>query len=359
MSKTVILFTTYFITPDYFGNKGLFCRESIKESFLSASSILNFFWERLQKDTNYINKYLPACLNNSEEISFDPRLNDSLIQSCLQKCGLNPKDEPDWAEKLNEYIWSEESPFYGDEVTNISDILNRGIEVSLSGKSAQWLLENLNSSIDQGLFYIYTNSKDLKNAWLRARFSFYSLKSVNKAETSIYAMWPLSQASNQDEWIGALTDQILETDPDVETIFLILHNKDIGDSSFKVIESEKVLLLNERERKRTVAVFAHSGDDIGRLLQRNDATANDVYRIVTDKCLGRDSLLLIVNNLTHGEFNVAKMNIEKLKIIKPSFCEVLSPMIESIQTTEDKREKATNVYKMICQVNSMLREFDL
>lgn len=359
MSKTVILFTTYYITPDYLGENGLFCRESIEESFLNASSTLKFFWERLQKDTNYINKYLPACLNNPEEISYDPRLNDSLIQSCLQKCGLNPKDEPDWVEKLNDYVWSDESPFSGDEATSISDILNKDIEASLNGKSIEWLLENLNSSPDQEIFYIYTNSKDLKNAWLRARFSYYSLTITNKAETSIYAMWPLSQASNQDEWIGVLTDQILETDPDVESIFLILHNKDIGDYSFKVIESEKELSLKGRNRKRTVAVFAHSGDDIGRLLKRKDATANDVFRIVTDKCLGRDSLLSIVNNVTHGDFNVAQMNIKKLEIIKPSFYEVLSPIIESIQTTEDKRERATAVYKLICQVNSMLREFDL
>ena len=60
MSKTVIVFSTYFITPNF---EYAFCKESVKEKLFEDAGIKDFFWERLKRDSFYVNHDLVKCVD--------------------------------------------------------------------------------------------------------------------------------------------------------------------------------------------------------------------------------------------------------------------------------------------------------
>lgn len=357
MSKTVILFTTYYITP--VKEDCVFNEKSVKTHILTGQRIREVFWNMLKDDSDYLQNHLVRSISNPEEITIvpvDSRLNNPEVTRLLEKYSINPESNKDWPNAIQLKMLSD--PEEAQNVLSVGEILNVVMEkprVSLQEKDPSWLIDNLSG--DQLPFAIYNSSSFPHGPWLRNRFSYYELASCDRPDTSIYAIWAVQPSVDQTEWIDALTEQVIELNNDVDEVFLILHNKDIGDSTFHVIESANNISSGSKNIRRTVAVFAHV-DEIGRLLAKEDASATSIYKFLCDKCLGREILLSIAQKITLGDFLAASSDIDILKTIKPSFYESLSSKMKSINSEESKDKKATLLYDMIYDVNRMIGEFD-
>ena len=361
MSKTAILFTTYYISPI---KEGVFCKEAVGDSHvLTGEKIIGLLWKRLVEDKEYQKNHLLSCIKNPESISkppVDPRLENPVINELLAKYNINPSSDSDWTNSLLKMMLCDN--FDRTRVVEISSILSTHFStdpiISLEGKDSTWLFNNLLPGKAQSPFSIYYSENFKPGPWLVDRFSYYELKQSNKTSPSVYAIWALNPVVNYVEWIEALTQQVLLLSPDAQEVFLILHNKDIGDSTFKVIESENSIIVNDKSIKRTVAVFAHT-DTIGRLLERTDVTSQQIRNLLIDKCLGREKLLSLAQDLTLGHFDSAKKDINDLKEIRTLFYKTLSPKLETIISLDnDKTKRAVLLFDMINSINQMIRDFE-
>lgn len=367
MSKTAILFTTYYISPV---KEGVFSKEAVGDSHvLTGEKIIGLLWKRLVEDKEYQKNHLLSCIKNPESISkppVDPRLENPVIKELLAKYNIIPSSDSDWTNLLLEKMLDENES--EERVCEASSILSSSVSldpiISLENKNFPWLLENILPDKEQAPFSIYNSENFRPGQWLYDRFCYYELKQTNQADVSVYAIWALKPSVNEAEWIEALTEQVLQLSTDTQELFLVLHNKDIGDSTFKVIESANTIYIKSRELTknrrltRTVAVFAHV-DEIGRLLERKGTTPQDIRNLLIDKCLGREKLLSLEQNLTLGHFESAKKDIDDLRDIKTLFYEKLSPKLEMIMKLDKKRvERAILLFNMIHSVNQMIKEFE-
>lgn len=371
MSKTVIVFTTYYITP--VKEDCVFNNKAVEKHVLTNEKIRKVFWDLLLADTDYLQNELINVVSDSEEIATfadDKRLGNSEVQRLLLKYSINPELDSDWSNTIQLKMLDDEEE--SSKIETIGEILNvqysKKPVVSLSGKDSAWLMKHLKDDVPQKPFAIYNPGNYKEGPWLKNRFSYYKLLDSTrptasggtdtKNDTTIWAIWALHPNSvDEQTWLQALSEQVVELNDDVEDIFLILHNKDIGDSTFYVIESAKNVKINNKELLRTVAVFAHV-DDIGRLLASEDVTVADIYDYIRDKCLGRDILHSISQRITEGDLQSAKTEIDSLSTIKPQFYQCLLPQIQDIIIESDKLKKAEKVYSILYDVSSFIKEFE-
>jgi hypothetical protein len=134
-----------------------------------------------------------------------------------------------------------------------------------------WICENLRDDTEQEPLYIFNGDSKKREPWLTYRFSYYELNN-NSNDVKVYAVWPLSEGlSPKDDdgnypWVDALSDQFLSKklgNDDATDLYLILHDKDIERSIFKVIIDD----IWKNKYTRHVALFQHI-DAIGAFLEK-------------------------------------------------------------------------------------------
>ena len=230
------------------------------------------------------------------------------------------------------------------------------VSVSLENLDADSLLKELNST--QPPFDIYGSDKnDQSEPWLRHRFSYYELQQEQSSDISVYAVWALGSIAKQELWIEALTEQFKKLNSDIVDLYIVLHDKDFGKTSFSIVEPKHV--IPETKINRTVAVFAHV-DEIGKhVLGKKGITAQTIYDIIKEileKKQKRECLFSIIQCLTCLED--ANTLSDKLSLIEKIDCEYfqrLKSIIDSMnQSEKGSEERALKVYNAIYEINSMI-----
>ena len=214
MSNKVVVFSTYY-----------------------SKKIRDFFRTRLQDDQTYLGKLVTSLKNKNIIDINDKRLNDEQVKSLLEKYNIKPsKGDDSWVDKLcNKYVLDNE--LSNDDKNRINGIISnpQAKYYSISEVELETLLDNINKD-NQQPFDIYNNEaignneKKKKENWVWNRFSYYKLKQEEPSDIAVYAVWALKKIAQQEAWIEALTEQFHNLNNDAEDIFLIIHNKDIGNS---------------------------------------------------------------------------------------------------------------------------------
>jgi len=353
MSKTVILFTTYFITPNK--KSGLFGENAVDEQkLITGEKLQNFFWDRLKENKTYQENYLANYIKNPASIRVNNNSTDEDgISNLLKKHGIDVKD-PEAGKKLQRALIQENKP---DEALGVTEELEKFYkqcsEVSLEDKDFNWLVEEINPNKAQEPFDIYIE-RPPEAPWLYNRLCYYKLKDVDRDDTSVYAIWALNSPAEQNEWIEALTDQVINLDKDVEEIILVLHNKDIGNSGFKVVESSKSLEyknVSNNKILRSVVVFAHV-DEVGRMLDDNSrATAKEMYDFLASQ-IDVDMKFSLVHTLANGE-DLLEKELNELEITEPELREKREHLKLLMQDLK-KESSAKKKYELIYEINMLI-----
>lgn len=313
MSKLVIVFSTYYNAPfgegdylfsderteivpftsqdlcDYFWskNKDLLSGyiASDPEQYLSEKSLTDINDEivKIIKDCQTeLSKYLEG---NKDLLTNYLKENESIIKDYNGGDSLEfTTDGFDWINTLLMLIEGNILKYDNmgvikemqSRLDSIPDFNNAFIEF-LKSKDGFWLSQNLSNSGDQ-------NPLDMsiaqgmcfnKGPWLYRRFSYYKYDVKDDSnDVSVYAVWPLGNVSLDDNgkkvWIEALTEQFLSLgeNADVQTLYLILHDKDIEkETPFTIYSIDEVNKPSNSSEKvyRCVALFQHV-DRIGKFL---------------------------------------------------------------------------------------------
>ena len=324
--KTVIVFSTYYNSP--IGEEYLFSKTTTTSSRFTSQKLCDYFWSGIIKDTSLIrtivenrSDYLDddALEELKEEFEktrkdrekslktfVDSRENE--LDVLCKKYGLIiDKENYDWVGNLigqhtietmgytsptkietesDDEVWKDLNAYYNNWTKNDDDIY---IEL-LEQKNGDWVCEHLKDNSSQQWFNTFVpqgmtlSTPPCQNQpWLFHRFSYYRFNQVGEVpnDVSVYAVWPLTivnsnGASGKNDWVEALTDQFLmESDSEVEELYLILHEKDIEPgTTFKVYSDEKVQYKTGHDVQRYVALFQHR-DKMGLFLSDKKMAVDD------------------------------------------------------------------------------------
>lgn len=369
MSKTVIVFSTYFITPNI---EYLFQKEAVGEpNLFDSDGIKDFFRRRLTHDPNYASRYLVDCVIDPGVLSESNQQPNTYskkddIEFFLRKRGLSPKEfdiNPDDPRALFlQLIRGKHADIAKSFKENFIDTGNKTeVPDPLNGLSVDSLLEQLKST--QPPFDLYSLEKTNRSEpWLRHRFSYYVLKQEEGSDIAVYAIWALATPANQEEWIGVLTEQFKKLNPDLESLYLILHDKDFGLSSFTIVEPKHQISDGGKEFRRTVAVFSHV-DEIGkRILGKRGLTTTEVFKsiqeIVENK-QKRGYLFSLVRCLASGsDDTVIDEFLDKIKGIDEDYYSKVKSITDSVKKDNGSKNVAENIYEALYKMNVLIGEFE-
>ena len=358
MSKTVIVFSTYYLTPM---REYLFGRESVNgPSPFDDASIKAFFWDRLRNDSYYVKNCLVRCVNDPSVFSQSNQYSEDDIKSFLTKNSLDPTqftiDPNDTLQLFKVLVDQGLLDLAESFLKTFPPNPDKNISVSLNGLSVDALLKQLTEK--QPPFDIYQlNIKDTREPWLLYRFSYYALKG-NNSDNAVYAVWAL----NQNTWISVLTNQFKKLNPDLESLYLILHDKDIGLSSFAIVEPKHQISDGGKEFRRTVVVFSHV-DEIGkRILGKRGLTTKEVCRsiqeIVENK-QKRGYLFSLVRCLASGSDDTEIDEfLEKIKGIDEDYHSKVKSITDSVKKDNGSKNVAENIYEALYKMNVLIGEFE-
>ncbi len=277
MSKTVIVFSTRFISP--LSNKGLFSKDNIKDPMPFSSDLLaKYFWDEFEhtKKKDFLEEMVLTDKYFTRQ-SLEELTETKELLTCLKKYKVQINNfiqtNPDiqcstvdfeWVSKLLNKMRGDGS--LGQEIIDsLTNNFKKFKDCLKDGKSL-WICDHLRNDKEQKPLNIDIGNTNKREPWLTHRFSYYELKSNNNNDVKIYAVWPLENkchpTNGQYQWVEALTDQFLNVlNPNAEKLFLILHDKDIADSIFKVIIDDTT-----SKTARHVALFQHI-DAMGAFLE--------------------------------------------------------------------------------------------
>ncbi len=362
MSKTVIVFSTYFITPN---REFAFNKDSVSTpSLFTSERIKSFFWDRLKTNSFYLNNYLKKGLINQSRFDTETKAyTKEQIVCFLKERGVDTSAfeiDPMNTKALNIALMkggvsTEIVQAFKAQFPQIQEI---NTSVSLDGVTLEELFQNLKDT--QPPFDICNiNKDDEREPWLRHRFSYYELQPNEDSNIAIYAVWALGSPAKREDWVAALTEQFLQLNADVENLYLILHDKDFGMKSFSVIES-KVLVGNKYYR--TVAVFAHV-DEVGRrVVGKKGISAQEIYQQIikiVEEEQKRSFLLSLAQCLVEGaEEQKLKTLVDEANIDNAIKIQVNSAIDSVNKARQDEQLFATSVYNAIYEVNSLIGALD-
>lgn len=134
------------------------------------------------------------------------------------------------------------------------------------------------------------NIDGVKEHLIENRFSLFQLRSDSEDSTrdcAVYAVWPLnvSAKNNGKEWLDAISDEILKRHPDADELYLILHDRDLYKTTFRVewCGEDYETADDNKNCKRYVALFQHAnGDPIMKILsqyQKPQKVVSDIIRL--------------------------------------------------------------------------------
>lgn len=284
MSKTVIVFSTRYIHP--LVKNGIFSEGHYHRKPFKSNKLANFFWDRIEvqrkkailNEMVFTEKYfkieklkelpeaieLLSCLNDNKEY----------INTYIQTHKLDISYDTDGFEWITVLL----------KQMRTDDSSDQTIKESLSEKFKKykncllqddehllWICENLRDDIEQEPFSIFNGDSNRREPWVAYRFSYYELQN-NTNDVKVYAVWPLSVPNSKDDdgnyqWVDALSKQFLSKElgnDDATDLYLILHDKDIERSIFKVIIDDMT-----DNASRHVALFQHI-DAIGAFLEKTN-----------------------------------------------------------------------------------------
>lgn len=367
MSKTVIVFSTRFNSPHQ--KNCLFNEGSSSRDIFTSQELADYFWEDIKKDKDYLKSLL------TDEYYVNQQKKD--LVDFLKKY------QNDFIEviKYNNI----KTPFSIEDYTWIGDIFVEDIDFPLKNELREKYIAFKESS-DNTEFFETNNGLELCNnlradpnaiqesfnldpdkpsvngPWLAYRFSYYKLDNSDN-DVSVYAVWPLLRPSPQIDgkytWVEVLTNQFLtKFNPYAEEIYLILHDKDIEESLFKVIIDDKF-----GKATRLVALFQHV-DDMGFFLEHPSEKEpieikNYVKSIVIDARVRKwlfDAFDHIANDNIDQLWGVAskliKLDEDRFKCI-----------FEIVDKIEKNKKTATEPYldelkkDLVCQLNLNLKDY--
>lgn len=129
------------------------------------------------------------------------------------------------------------------------------------------------------------------NLKIKHRLMLYKMKEERDGSDRYiaYAVWPLLKPANgqaEEEWKKALTDEVVERYSAETDYHLILgiHDGDLGSTvgmSFKCISYKEPIMANDRNKVRSLFVFAHASPEMSKLqVEQGDMapTAKEVFQ---------------------------------------------------------------------------------
>lgn len=286
MSKTVIVFSTYYNSP-IFEDK-LFNMESSEPILMNGEKLCGFLWNRLITDKYNGESTLKKIWNDYLTEDAKHELNQEIIFRYN-------KVKDDAKRRLDEYIKQNEELLKKDyteifdyedldylngekeeKYPELADIFygykdpdrNAIVIEALKEKRGAWISKYLRKEGQQDLYDIklpqgvIESSPELADKPLLSyRYTYYRLKDSNK-DVKVYAIWPLgSPASDAGKnWIDALTEQFGK---DTDRLYLILHDKDIKDKAFEIF-----LCDHYENTERFVVLYQHTTKHIGNFISR-------------------------------------------------------------------------------------------
>ena len=284
MSKTVIVFSTRFITPH--AEDCLFSKANSKRKTFSSKQIVDFFWNDIKNDNKYVQlvkDYLKEDDTLNELVRYIES-NKTQLEDLISKYGLSIAVSPNDFGWIEELLSNVNEPL--EDLTRKYYAFNKGSD-SIINESGKWIADHIKDDSSQQPFNIDDEASDVEGPWLLYRFSYYELNS-NTDDVKVYAVWPLAknkkslQKDGEHLWVDALTDQFLtHLNPTADKLYLILHDDDIEKSIFKVLEYKK-----DGNLTRYIALFQHV-DAMGAFLNnpRNnkpEIVKENVERMVKD-----------------------------------------------------------------------------
>lgn len=346
MSKTVIVFSTYYNSP--FGDNHLFSK--ISPSRFTSRKLCDFLWDDFKAITKYgnssvgwkdvsdyltdemrndmvqeakrqiekNNQELSCFINSHKEFNGYKDKAPNEIFSCIQKLKIAAKMNSD--EESKKLLEKEDYKTLIDLVEKCRRDVNDYIIEILKETNSLKLTNSIKDKDTQKTFSFgfpsgYSIDSDIckSKPWLYFRFSFYEIKdSIDNEEIYIYAVWPLDPQGakdNTDGWVEALTDQFLicNDNEDADSFYLILHNKDIeSNSTFKVLKIDKI-----GSTTRFLALFQHS-DWVGDLLEEK-VNLNDVKNEVEAHIYERGVLFPLLDMIKEGDGKSLKTRLGEVK----------------------------------------------
>ena len=297
MSKIVIVFSTYYNSP--VSEEYLFSKETTTPGRFSSKQLCDYFWKQVDLKTiaehrsDYLSKMALTELQTKikelkevrkTELKDYLNKNKDAIDNYLKKNANTlalSTDDFDWIAELSFIDPNAENNVIIHGLIDKYDEFNKNdtetcIDVIKNHFDGVWLSKNLKDTgsqtpLDTVLASGVTFGEN--RPWLHYRFSYYKFNKLEGEpdDVSVYAVWPLQNPSPDDNgkksWIEALTDQFLslEENADVEVLYLILHDKDIESTPFKIFLVDEVMNKQSQKVSRYVALFQHT-DEIGKFL---------------------------------------------------------------------------------------------
>lgn len=314
MSKIVIVFSTYFNSPvaeDY-----LFSKDTTTSRRFCSEKLCDYFWKQVLVDLNKIAEHRSDYLSREALIDLNERItkikddrekelkkylsdNEDVLVGFLETNADEIKtnnsgqqlafsiDDFDWITKLSmliDYKKIEEDP--NGVVSGLIEMNNESnkdetitcVDLLKKDYNGVWLSKSLKDSGSQTpLDTVLSEGVSFGDQpWLHYRFSYYKFNKIegDPNDVSVYAVWPLKNVSPDDNgkkvWIEALTEQFLSLreNDDADTLYLILHDKDIEkETPFTIYSIDEVNKSSEPIKKvyRCVVLFQHA-DNIGKFL---------------------------------------------------------------------------------------------
>lgn len=391
MSKTVIVFSTYYNSP--FGDDYLF--SGISPQRFTSQKLCDYLWDdfkaitgsgnssvgwndvygyftdevrdvveqEVQKRMEKTQKELGCFINSHNEFNSYKDKDSNVIFSCIQKIRIAAKKnndeeskkllERDEYKKLIELLEKcrRDKKDYIIEVLKETDSLK--LTNSIKGKNHQ---KTFSFGFPSGYGIDSDICKEIP--WFYYRFSFYEIKaSKENEEFCVYAVWPLDPQGAKDNtngWMEALTDQFLtcNDNKDAENLYLVLHNKDIElNSTYKVLKIDKI-----GNTTRFLALFQHN-DWVGDLLKEKKSLSN-VKKDVEAHIYVRGVLFPLADMIKKGDVKSLKSKLNDVNIknaIKNERIKEIVPLLE-----DDMSNNTANQDDMTIElINLLNKEIEL
>jgi len=367
MSKTVIVFSTRYISPLI--QDGLFSEGKFKRMVFSSQKLADFFWkdiinskDYLQLTKNYLLDQFNDCLTKKQkdlENTITKYLN--FVKEQITKHNITVTDP------TKNYTWIEE--LYPENIESPFDVIDSKYQNYIKAKSIEnydslWICENLELKKDakQESFNLDPAKPNIEGPWLLYRFSYYELTN-NDNNISVYAVWPLLKNANnkKTEWIEALTDQFL-TD-DTEELYLILHDEDIEKSIFKVLDDNKVEIKDDigniiQTFNRHIALFQHVDEMGDFLLNPKSSDLTGIKDFIEDMIINARKLKLLRNAydyIINEDKKALLTSIEELKKLDKNgkFIDIVekTARISSCDHSDSINHLDELKLQLICQLN--------
>ena len=357
MRKTVIVFSTRYISP--LVQEGLFSEGNFNNEPKPFSSVLlaNYFWDDIinftthnsdtEKEKVKKENYFKTILNDQyfkknklmELLSLGQGRRDfiqlvSKLAFYSKKCDENTNAINDLIRQYspttiitkNNYDWVRElildlTPELQTEWKWLLELFQHWdryygtVKTKILTKNGQWVSKRLNNeaTLNQKPPQNLDNGNIEKpGPWLAYRFSYYQHNMSDEC-VAVYAVWPLNYPSEKNEdgkyqWIEALTDQFLRINPDVEDLYLVLHDEDIEQTIFKVLDEDKgevkIDSTTTVTAKRHIALFQHV-DRMGTFLKNPpiDIDSKGILDFVKQMLIHERQRILLCNAYDYFENN--------------------------------------------------------